>query len=296
MMRKKTTHFTVKPFNVINIMFMLFFVFLTLYPFWNITALSFASYKEYVDNPLMFFPKFPDLSNYKYLVTDNSFLSAMGVTIFTTVVGTAYNMLLTTSMAYAMSKKTMPGYLFFWRYCVITMFISGGLVPYYILVARWLNLRGSLLAIILPFGLSVWYMIIIKNFFDSLPPSMEESAKIDGANDILILLRIIIPVSLPVMATFTLFFAVDRWNEWFNVMLFINKKTQYTLQYFLREMIVMSSPSMIQGGRKEGEQLFRFTMGIKMAAIVMATVPILCVYPFLQKYFIKGIMIGAVKG
>ncbi|NLM10385.1 MAG: carbohydrate ABC transporter permease [Clostridiaceae bacterium] len=296
-MKRRTSESTYsKIFDAFNIFLMLIFCFLTLYPFWNIIAISFATYSEYLSNPLLLFPKKVVFDNYIYLMSDDTFIRSALVTVFVTVVGVLYNMLLNVTAAYGLSKKNLPGYNAIWGYVIFTMFFSGGLIPSFILVAKWLGLMGSIWAVILPYGVNVFNMIVLKSFFDTIPSSLEESAKIDGANDILILVKIIIPISMPAIATFILFFSVDRWNEWFNVMLYIQDAKKYTLQFLLRQMIVRSATQVTQGVSQAAVEEYRFMIGIKMAAIVLATLPIICVYPFLQKHFVKGIMIGAIKG
>jgi putative aldouronate transport system permease protein len=206
-------------------------------------------------------------------------------------------MLLTTAAAYALSKKSMPGRNFIFTCIIFTMFFSGGLIPFYLTIQN-LHLINNLLVIILPAAVNTFNLILMKNFFGTISPALEESAKIDGANDLRILFQIVVPVSLPIMATISLFYAVDRWNEWWLPMLFINDTSLHPLQLVLRDAITNLSETL---GNMTGAQLASnlqtvYTDSLKSAMIVVSAVPILMLYPFVQKYFNAGIMIGSVKG
>jgi putative aldouronate transport system permease protein len=265
------------------------------FPFYNVLIISVARYKDIAGNVTYLFPKALDLTTYSYILQEKSFLNAFGVSVFVTAVGTLWNMFLSTSAAYALSKKNMPGRKFLLAAMIFTMYFNGGLIPYY-LVVKQMHLVNSLFSMIIPVSINTYYMIIMKNYFCSLDPSLEESARIDGANPLYTLLKIIIPISAPFMATFTLFYGVERWNEWFNALLFISDANKQPLQIFLRQLLIVFSnnlSSMAQTMSQSRRPLYQ--QSLQMAAVVVATVPIMLVYPYLQKYFVKGIMIGAIK-
>lgn len=176
---------------------------------------------------------------------------------------------------------------------MIPMFFAGGLVPSYILIAKWLHLKDSIFSMIIPLGINLWYLLIIKSFFDKIPASVRESAMIDGARDMVVFFKIYVPMSIPALITFTLFYGVDRWNEWYNCMLYISSTEKYTLQYLLRQMVINASNQRVMEYAYEGKHMFM--VGVKMAAVILAITPIAVVYPFLQRYFVYGIAIGAVK-
>jgi putative aldouronate transport system permease protein len=196
-------------------------------------------------------------------------------------------------MGYALSRKPYPGRKLFFMFILFTMLFNGGMVPFY-LVVRSLKLINTIWAIVLPGGMNTFYMILMYNYFQSLPESLVESARLDGAGDWTILFRIIMPLSLPIIATITLFFTVDKWNEWFNAMIFIRKSTLQPLQLVLRSMIV-DSQSINEINTLATVMERSFPMGLKMAAVLVTMFPIMCIYPFLQKHFTKGIMLGAIK-
>ena len=197
--------------------------------------------------------------------------------------------------AYALSKRRMPGRNIFLTLILVTMFFNGGIVPNFLLI-KDLGIYDTIWSMILPTMINAWYLIIMKNYFTGLPEALEESARIDGANDIKILFQIILPISMPIIATFTLFYGVDRWNEWWNAMMYINDTRKYPLQLLLRNLIVknFSSASMATAYAQDSAD-FVAKENIKMATAVVAIVPITLVYPFLQKYFAKGVMVGAIK-
>ena len=222
----------------------------------------------------------------------------MMVTVTLTIIGTMYSLLVTTALSYGLSKKSLPGRGILLIIFIIPMYFSGGLIPFYLLIKN-LNLMNKFVVLFLPSAVNIFYFLIIKSFFSQLPAELEESAKMDGANDIRVFISIVLPLSMSVLATFFLFYAVGYWNSWWNSMLFIQNPKLYTLQYVLRRMVVIDSSvsfssTMTQQARESG--LYLFEQGLRMATVTIATIPIICVYPFLQKYFVKGIMIGSVKG
>jgi putative aldouronate transport system permease protein len=221
----------------------------------------------------------------------------MGITAIVTILGTFIALGVTTAGAYGLTKKAMPGRNFIFNAILLTMFFGGGLVPYFLTIQA-LRLPNTIWVMILPSTVSAFNLILMRNYLNALPGELEESAKIDGANEIIILWKIIIPVSAPIMATIALFCAVGYWNEWWNAMLFINNTKMYPLMLVLREAIInvttlLNNPTAAQFA--ESSRVF-YSDSVKAAIIVISAVPILLVYPFLQKYFAKGIMIGSIKG
>ncbi len=279
-----------------------FFVLLAvvmLLPLWTVLMTSLVDTGEYFARSLILWPRRLYLDSYRYIFTAGSeIFTSVLVTAALTVVGSLYSMLVTTSLAYGLSKRALPGGRFFIMVVTVTMFFSGGLIPYYLLIKN-LGLMNTFAVLFIPSAVNTWNFLVIKSFFTQLPAELEESARIDGASDLRVFFRIVLPLSLPVLATFTLFYAVAYWNTWWPTTLFIQKKDLFTLQYVLRGMIVENRRPMMMDAKARqsgmiGDRLF--DEGIKMATVIVATVPILCVYPFLQKYFAKGVMIGAVKG
>jgi len=234
--------------------------------------------------------------SYKLILQEKLVHSAFFVSVFITVVGTLVSMSLSTAAAYTLSKKDMPGNKILFTMILIPMFFSGGLIPYYLTVQK-VGLINKIWVMIIPHAINTFYLILLKNFFRELPPSIEESAKIDGANDIYILYKIVLPMSAPVIATVSLFYSVDKWNEYYTALLFISNRKLYPLQLVLREIIMNFTQLMASsiGAAIVDSQKTIYSQSLQMAVIVVATVPILLVYPFLQKHFTKGIMLGAVK-
>lgn len=282
-------------FSIFNYTFFVIVALLMVFPLWNVIVISLTDYQDYVANPLMIFPKEITMEAYDYIFANDDLLTSLKVTVTVTITGTLGSMLFSVAGAYALSKKKMPGRNFFLTLILITMFFNGGIVPNFLLI-KDIGLYDTIGAMIFPTMINTWYLIIMKNYFAGLPEALEESARIDGANDITILLRIILPISTPIIATFTLFYGVDRWNEWWNAMMYINDTRKYPLQLLLRNLIVknFSSASMATAYAQDSVQ-FVAKENIKMATAVVAIVPITVVYPFLQKYFAKGVMVGAIK-
>lgn len=262
------------------------------YPFYNSVLISIVPMSVYTKTPFLFYPKKLDFGSYIYAFTWKSIWNGAFVTLIVTAAGTVYNLLLTVSTAYALSKR-IPGRKFFNYMIIFTLYFSGGLIPFYILISNQLGLINTVLAMILPTGINIVYMLIMRSYFYTIPAEIEESAKLDGANDILILYRIVLPLCLPMLATIGLYYAVDRWNEWWLGMLFSQRVNVMPLQLFIRNMLQNSS--LISNNPRISEHIQIFPVGIQMACIVITTVPIICVYPFLQKYFVKGLVLGGVK-
>lgn len=285
----------ISAFPIFNYTFFAIVALLMLFPLWNVIVISLTDYRDYVADPLMIFPKQISLEAYQYIFASDDLITALKVTVLITLSGTLSSMFFSMTGAYALSKRRMPGRNLFLTLILITMFFSGGIVPNFLLI-KDLGIYDTLWSLILPTMINTWYLIIMKNYFAGLPEALEESARIDGANDLHILFRIILPISMPIIATFTLFYGVDHWNEWWNAMMYINDTHKYPLQLVLRNLIVknFSSASMATAYAQDSAE-FVAKENIKMATAVVAIVPITLVYPFLQKYFAKGVMVGAIK-
>lgn len=263
-----------------------------LYPFYNAVLVSLVPQQIYVRSPFMLWPKAIIWDSYEFVFKSRLIWSSMLNSVIVSVIGTTYNMILTILCAYALNKP-LPGRRLFRFLIVFTMYFSGGIIPFYLLI-KDLKLMNTLAVMIIPSGIAILYMLIISNYFRSLPPSLEESAKLDGASDLTILIRIILPLSLPLLATFTLYYIVDRWNEWFNAMMFIRSTEKWPLQLTLRKIIQdanFANTTLVPG------QVRPDTYGdsIKMASVVVTMFPMMMLYPFLQRYFLSGMMLGAVK-
>jgi putative aldouronate transport system permease protein len=270
---------------------------ITFFPFYNVLIISFAKFEVISQHNLYLLPLSFDLLAYKVILTDAKFWSSSFNTVFITVVGVLFSMSISVAGAYALSKRGMPGRNAMLTLILFTMFFNGGLIPFYLIV-KALGLVNSIFVMIIPAGLNTFYLIIMKNYFGTLPESLEESAKLDGANDLYILLRIILPISAPFIATFALFYAVERWNEWWYALIFISDSSKTPLQIYLRETLITNNMLLNtlaqQAADKNSSKVY--TPALQMATIVISSVPILMVYPFLQKHFAKGILVGSIKG
>lgn len=264
------------------------------YPFYNAVLISFMTQSEYMRNTFNLFPKSLNLDAYKYVFANSRTWTGYRSTLIVVLLGVPLNMLLTTTLAYALSRKKYPGKKFFNFLVIFTMYFNGGVIPMYILV-REMKLTNTLWSMILVSGLNTFYMIIMKNFFMGIPDSLEEAARIDGANDLQIMTKVYIPVSKPIISTVLLFYLVDRWNEWYTGMLYLTDAEKWPLQLVIRDMVASTSmASNINAAAMELQQTFG--MGVKMATIIVTMAPIMLAFPFLQKHFIEGMTAGAVKG
>jgi len=279
--------------DAVILTFLFLFFIIILYPFYNSVLVSLVSQGDYIKERFMLFPKRIVLDSYLIVFMNGTIFDGMKVTTIITLVGTAYNMLLTTTLAYVFTKQFF-GKTFFLTLIIFTMYFSGGLIPFYLLI-KDLGLVDNIFAMILPAGVSIMYMTVIRKHFEGLPLELEESAKIDGASDLTILFRIILPISIPIIVTFALYYAVDRWNEWYNGMLFIRTFDKRPLQLVLRG-IIQTTGNQLYTSDLAMYEIQPFSEGIKMACIVVTMTPVMIVYPFLQRYFITGLTAGAVKG
>lgn len=282
-------------FPFFNALVMVLLVFITLYPFYYVVIGSISGDNVAAQDIYFLYPKGLSFEAYAMVFSTSSVLRAYGNTLFITVVGTLLSLTLTALTAYPLSKGRLHGRRLITLLFYFTMLFSGGIVPTY-LVIRDLGLIDKLWALILPKVISVYNMLLLINFFKSIPDGLEESATIDGANDLTILLRIVLPLSLPIFATLTLFYAVGYWNSWFDAVMYINRSKNFPLQLVLREIVQSVDLSYVSGGGSDYSMSDTTIQSVRLATLVVAILPIMSVYPFLQKYFVKGVMIGAIKG
>ncbi|MCM0649871.1 carbohydrate ABC transporter permease [Clostridium swellfunianum] len=284
-----------KIFTVFNYLLFILIGIITLFPFLNIIAKSFSSEAAVISGKVSIIPVEFQLGTYKYVLANSQFINSFKVSVFITVAGTLLSLVMTVVAAYPLSKPRLRGRKIFTLIYIFTMLFSGGLVPTYILMSN-LRLVNKLPILILPSLISVYNLLIIKSYFESIPDSLEESAKLDGASNTTILFKIILPLSLPVFATIALFYAVGYWNNYFTAMIYITNPSLKPMQLYLKEMLYAASDVFLQINNKNIDATMNSTPeAIQAASIITATVPIVIVYPFLQKYFVKGVLIGSVK-
>ncbi|MFF9804869.1 carbohydrate ABC transporter permease [Streptomyces coeruleorubidus] len=282
-----------RVFQGVNGVVLTLVVLVTLYPFVNILARSFSGERQIRAGEVTLLPKGFNLTTYEIVFQDSMFWRNYGNTVLYTVVATAVAMVLTTCYAYVLSKKQLKGRGVLVGIAVFTMFFTGGLIPNYILVTS-LGLKNSVWAIALPNAISVFNLLVMKAFFENLPAELEEAAQIDGLNTYGTLLRIVLPLSKAVVATMVLFYSVSFWNSWFSAFLYMDRTDLMPVTVYLRNLIQGAT-----GGGNAGagtEQLSQVGANIQSVTIVLTALPILCVYPFVQRYFVSGVMLGAVKG
>ena len=280
-------------FDVIIYITLFLFAFICVAPFIYVLSVSFTSPDTYVPYQFYLVPKKFSLASYRYLLNADSFMNALKNSVFITIVGTIMALFITFSFAYGISKQDLPGRKFINVFLIITLLLNAGIIPNYILI-RNLNLINSLWAVILTMLTSAWNVIVVRSFLMSLPHELEEAAMIDGYNDIQTFFNIIIPLSLPCLASFLLIFAVQYWNVYFNSMLYISNPKKWTLQVLVKTLIVDASSD--AAGMMSGDEKMMPQETIRYAAVMLSIFPILLVYPYLQKYFISGITLGAIKG
>lgn len=283
--------------NIVGCTLVGIFALICVIPFYLIIVASFTSESSLIRDGYPLFPTSFDLQSYLLCLKNPvSILMAYGTTIGVTVIGTILAVLLAAMTGYVLSRQDFPWRNKFSFFFFFTTLFNGGLVPWYMLCVRYLGFKNSYTGIILPLLFSVWNMIIAKSFMMGIPSAITESAKIDGANDMVIFVRLILPLCKPLLATLGLFSALAYWNDWYNCMLYITNENMFTLQYYLQRMIG-SAEAMRIVAEKSGMALPSIPLeGMKMAMTVIATGPIVLLYPFVQKYFVKGLTIGAVKG
>lgn len=279
-------------FRVINTVIMILVVFITIYPFIYLIAQSFSNEAAVSAGRVSFYPIGFTTATYKYILRNNEFFLYYGNTIFYGIVGTLISVSGTALLAYPLSKKRLRLNKFFTPFCIFTMYFAGGMIPNYILVAKWLGLRDSMLAIILPGAISTFNLLLMKSFFSGLPEELEEAASIDGMGVYGIFVKIIVPLSKPILATMCLFYLVGLWNEWFSPFLYLDSKEKWPVALFVRQLVEGAN----QVDTSSSAEASNVQATLKSASMVLTSLPIICVYPFVQRYFVQGMTIGAVKG
>lgn len=288
-----------KVFNVANMIFLIIMTLICVLPFVHLIALSLSSELATSAGEVGLLPKDFSLEAYKFLLQKQDFFRAMGVSVIRVILGTLISMTLVILTAYPLSKennrfKARTKYVWFFAF---TMFFSGGLIPTY-MVIKELHLIDTIWALILPGAVSVWNVVLLLNFFRQIPKELEEAALIDGAGQITILLKVYLPIAIPSLATILLFTMVGHWNAWFDGVMYLNTPSKYPLQTYLSTIVL--DQNMTNLNSMSPEQLKRMSeigsLNLKSAQIFLGALPILCVYPFLQKFFVKGIIVGSVKG
>lgn len=282
------------PIAIINIIIVVFSL-MILYPFLYSLAYSFSDSSRAMTENIVLFPVGFTLRNYAKVFTNDSILTASLISILRTVIGALWAAIVTSLTAYAVSKQDLPGRKFFIMMFIIPMYISGGLIPYYVLIHD-LHLFNNFLVYILPGGFYAFNMLMVRSYYDTIPPSLEESAKIDGASYFKIFMAIIVPLSMPVLSVILMFTAVSQWNSYFDVVLFITKKNLFPLQTILQNLLQETQTSIqsLQTGGPANNKVIS-SESVRMSTLIITTIPIVIVYPFFQKHFVKGIMVGAVK-
>ncbi|ANA81549.1 binding-protein-dependent transport systems inner membrane component [Paenibacillus vortex V453] len=281
-------------FDIVNYTLLSIIGLVTILPFLHVIAGSFTTVTELAQKQFVLFPTVWSLDAYKYVFSTNTVFRSLGVSVGVTFFGTLFSMLLTCLMAYGLSRRDLDGRNFIMFMVLFTMLFSGGMIPTF-LVVKEMGLIDTYAALIVPTAINAFNLIIMRNFFQNLPEGLEESAKIDGAGDWGILFRIVIPLSMPAIATISLFYAVTYWNTYMSAILYLNDAAKWPVQVILRQIVILAS-----GLAADTSGMDEFVrppeQTVKMAVIVIATLPILCVYPFLQKHFAKGALLGSIKG
>ncbi|WP_397340451.1 carbohydrate ABC transporter permease [Paenibacillus qinlingensis] len=283
--RGKNAVFTTLVYGLLGVTLILI-----LLPLLYVLISSFSSKHEIVTRGFFLIPHEWVIDAYGYLLSNENFKTAFSNSVVITVVGTLINIVFTSLMAYGLSKTWLKGRRTLNFIVLFTMLFSGGMIPTY-LVVRELHLLDSYWSLFLVGAIAPFNLIVMRSFFQNIPPELEEAAKMDGCSELRLFWTIVIPLSMPAIATFTLFYAVHNWNTYFLAILYINDSTKWPLQVFLRQMLIVSESSMEnQAGS------FEFGPAVKMAAVILTALPLLIVYPFMQKYFNKGMLLGSVKG
>lgn len=289
--KKRRASISSRVFDVIVYTLLVLVALVTIIPFLQVVTISMSPPEVVASYGLHLLPTKIDMEGYRSIFKYKLLWSSYYNTIVRTALGTGLSMVLYIVGAYPLSKRYLPNRRFWMFFVIFTMYFSGGMIPSYLLINNWLKLSNTLWALILPPAMSAYNLIIVRNFFESIPDSLEESARIDGARETTVLFRIVVPLSKPVLATVALWCMVSHWNAWYDCMLYIRDDARYVLQYTLQRILL---DGQVQDLDNIGAKVNTETM--KMASIVVSILPIMVVYPFVQKYFTKGVMIGAVKG
>ena len=278
---------------IIFIMIVLSITFL--YPYWHVLVTSLTSPDAAEGSGFKFWPKVFSFDSYIQMFHTKTLWTGYRNTLIVVVMGWAVSISLNILGAYSLSKKTLPLRGTFTGIIILTMFLQGGMIPTYLVVTKTLGMKNTYWAVILPQCISVSHLVIMRNYFMNLPQELEEASIIDGANSFQVLIKVILPLSTPMIATISLWVIVSNWNAYFNCLLYITDASKYVLQIIMRRIIQTDSKEMTYAG-EIADQLETDTVTLRAASIMLATIPIICVYPFLQKYFVKGVLIGSLKG
>lgn len=281
-------------FDGVNIVLLALISLAMLVPFLYVVAVSFSSYKDFLESSFVLIPKEWVIESYQYIFGSSSFVRSIFVTVYITILGTLINLFFTATLAYVLSKPVVGQKIVLFA-VMFTLLFSAGMIPTY-LVVKETGLLNSIWALILPAAISPFNLIVMRQFFMSIPPELNEAAVIDGANDLHTFVKIILPLSKPSMAAFGLFYAVAHWNNYFTGILYLNDPAKWPIQVILRQIVVINETQSALGNTQVLLENAPPAETIQMAAIIVATAPILLVYPFLQKHFAKGVMLGSVKG
>ena len=279
-----------RVFKVFNAIILTLISVAMLYPFLYLVAQSFSSTQAIVAGEVGLIPKDFNISTYKYVITDGKFIPYYGNTIVYSIIGTVCALLFSALLAYPLSKAELYGGKAINKFIIFTMYFSGGMIPNYILMVS-LGLRDTVASFILPGMISTYYVILMRSFFLTLPRELEEAGEIDGLDLWGVFWRIAIPLSKPIIATMTLFYVVQYWNDWFDAFLYLDTTTKWPVAYYLRQLISSASGTSADAG-----DAMQIASNIKSCAMVLTSAPIICIYPFIQKYFVQGMMLGGVKG
>ncbi|QHW33101.1 carbohydrate ABC transporter permease [Paenibacillus rhizovicinus] len=282
-------------FDAFNVIVMLLICFITIYPIWYVLVNAFNDGQDAMRGGIYWWPRVASLDSFQAVFQNPGIIKAMGITVAKTIIGTALHVFFTAMVAYAFSRRELVGRKVYMLIGTITLFFAGGLIPSYLLT-RDLHLLDNFLVYIIPAMFNFFDLIIFLAFFREIPAGLEEAAKIDGANDFSIFVRVVIPVSMPVIATIALFHGVYQWNDYFVGMIYINDMNLQPIQTFLFRVIAQSSSNIMMASMPGGISKTVSSQSVKLATMVVTTAPIVIVYPFLQKYFVKGMMIGSIKG
>lgn len=281
-----------KIFNLVNIIFMVFFVAIIALPLWNIVALSFNDATDSTRGGIYFWPRIFSLESYFTVFEDDAIYRAFIISVAKTFIGVILHTMFTAIVAYGMSRRDLVGRKIYMNMGILTMFVSGGMIPTFLLFKQ-LGLLNNFWVYIIPVLFSFYDMVILMNFFRSIPYSLEESAEIDGANPFTIFTRIILPLSLPVLATIALFHGVFQWNDYMTANIYVDNRDLYPLQMLLYRIVSQNlSPAVATGANVVRNTT---SQSLQLATMVVTTVPVVIIYPFLQKYFIQGMTLGSVK-
>ncbi|WP_152402039.1 carbohydrate ABC transporter permease [Paenibacillus cellulositrophicus] len=284
-------------FNVINYVVLILVTLVVLYPLVFVLSASFSDPQTVLRGEMLLWPKGINLNSYEKIFQNKDIISGFTNTLIYTTLGTAINLVMTILAAYPLSRRDFVGRNGIMALLVFTMFFSGGLIPTYLLIKN-LGMLNTLWVMIIPNAVSIWNIIIMRTFFQqSIPHELQEAATIDGCSNIQILTRIILPLSMPIIAVTILFYAVGHWNAFFSALLYLTDKDKFPLQLVLREILIQGQTNdMVKMSTESAIKQQREVEGIKYAVLVVANIPVLVLYPFLQRYFVKGVMIGAIKG